>query len=193
MPSSAPFSVSARVKTTRRKSYASRPYPRACLPPYRHYQISRLLYDLDDYLVNPTDDPVLPDTSSASRAPASTMDVGTQTDPVVILPAGSVPVEPDTDAEPNSGPSSPSPFQASPSYSPTSPRSPVPGPSSPASVIYCDLESVPMIDPLAVPPSELFEVPFPYKYLEANGSFLPICNCFPLSTCPHMDYSGSTE
>ncbi|KAI5614127.1 hypothetical protein C0J50_3848 [Silurus asotus] len=180
-------------KTTKRKSYATCPYPRAHLPPYHHFQISRLLDDLDNYLVTPTEDPVLPDTSSASHTFPLTMDEGTQTDPVVILPAGSAPDEPDTDAGPNSRPPSPSPFQASPSYSPTSPRSPSPGPPSPASVIIIDPNQGPMIDPNLVPPDDLFEVPFPYRFLESTGSYLPVCNCFPLSTCPHTDYSGSNE
>ncbi|KAF7706429.1 hypothetical protein HF521_019683 [Silurus meridionalis] len=72
--------------------------------------IGRLLDDLDNYLVNPIDGPVLPDTSSASHTSPSTMDVGTQTDPVVILPAGSAHDDSDTDTAPDTPPRPPTPY-----------------------------------------------------------------------------------
>ncbi|XP_046691274.1 proline-rich receptor-like protein kinase PERK14 [Silurus meridionalis] len=177
----------ARFKTTGKttgRRCRSRPYPRAS-PSYRHFQIGRLFDDLDNYLVNPIDDPVLPDTSSSSHSSRSSMDVGTQTDPVVILPAGSA--HEDSDTAPDSLPRPPTPYPSgSPSYSPTSPRSPSPGPSSPASVV--------MIEPNQVPPVDLpFETPFPYRFLESSGSYLPICECFPLSVCTHISSSGSNE
>ncbi|KAF7689270.1 hypothetical protein HF521_012623 [Silurus meridionalis] len=115
----------ARYKVTKGKPYVGSPYPRVLSISYRHFQIGRLLDDLGNYLVNPIDDPVRPDTSSASHTSPSTMDVGTQTDPVVILPAGSTHDDSDTDTAPDTPPRPPTPYPSgSPSYSPTSPRSP---------------------------------------------------------------------
>ncbi|KAF7695189.1 putative uncharacterized protein DDB_G0290521 [Silurus meridionalis] len=176
-----------RYKVTKGKPYVGSPYPRVHSISYRHFQIGRLLDDLGNYLVNPIDDPVRPDTSSASHTSPSTMDVGTQTDPVVILPAGSTHDDSDTDTAPDTPPRPPTPYPSgSPSYSPTSPRSPSPAPSTPASVIMIEPDQIPSVD---LP----FETPFPYRFLEPSGSYLPICECFPLSACTHISFSGSNE